>query len=169
MVATENAMPPMWNMGSAVQIRSSGVRKKRVSLVPAANRMRASWREQCPLGLGRGARGVHHHGRVTHLDQLPAALEVAVGHSRGRGGEIGLGGEPGRDRREAVPEHDDLPQLRRVRQGQARSGSWLASDGNAAASRPVKSGAPGMAGSGGLVSITLIREWRMRSASSRLL
>src|SRR5512135_580996 len=50
MVATENAMPPMWNMGSAVQIRSSGVRKKRVRLVPSANRIRASWLSSAPFG-----------------------------------------------------------------------------------------------------------------------
>jgi hypothetical protein len=105
----------MWNMGSAVQIRSSGVRKKRVCLVPSAKRIRASWLSSAPFGSGRGAGGVHDHGGVADLDQLAAELQVAVWPVGPGRGEVSLGGEAGRA---ALAQDDDLAQVRRVVQGQ---------------------------------------------------
>src|ERR1700749_4363151 len=99
MVPTENAMPPMWNMGSPVQIRSSEGRKNRVCLVPSANRISASWLRRAPLG----------------------SLALPGGPARPGCCEVGLGGEAGRGAGAvagAGAEHDDLVQVRGVGQVQ---------------------------------------------------
>jgi hypothetical protein len=117
------------------------------------------------LRLGRGARGVHDDGGVADLGQLTAALQVAVWHAGPAAAKSASAAKPGGRSR---------PRTTTWRRSGASSRasavrSWPARAGNAADSRPGKSGAPETAGSGGLMNSSRIRECRIRSASSRLL